>query len=164
MDGPWQIGHKTAEEYGRIACEAAKVMKWVDPSIELVACGSSSIGMPTFAEWEATVLIILTSMWTIYLFISTMAIVTTILNFLARTMDMDLFIKSVISICDYIKAKKRSKKTINLSFDEWNVWYHSNEADRKIEPWSIAPPQLEDVYTFEDALLVGSCYYPTKTC
>lgn len=55
----------------------------------------------------------------------------------------------------YKGEKKRSKKTINLSFDEWNVWFHSNEADKKIEPWSIAPPQLEDVYNFEDALLVG---------
>ncbi|GAE25312.1 alpha-N-arabinofuranosidase [Halalkalibacter wakoensis JCM 9140] len=71
-------------------------------------------------------------------------------------MDMENFIHTVISTCDYIKAKKRSKKTINLSFDEWNVWFHSNDQDKKIEPWSIAPPQLEDVYTFEDALLVGS--------
>jgi len=62
----------------------------------------------------------------------------------------------VTATCDYIKAKHRSKKTINLSFDEWNVWYHSNEQDRQIEPWSIAPPQLEDHYNFEDALLVGS--------
>ncbi len=77
-------------------------------------------------------------------------------NFLANSMDMENFIHTVISTCDYIKAKKRSKKTINLSFDEWNVWFHSNDQDKKIEPWSIAPPQLEDVYTFEDALLVGS--------
>jgi alpha-N-arabinofuranosidase len=56
MDGPWQIGMKTAEEYGRIAVETAKVMKWVDPSIELVACGSSGSGMATFPQWEATIL------------------------------------------------------------------------------------------------------------
>ena len=56
MDGPWQIGHKTAEEYGRLAAETAKIMKWVDPSIELVACGSSGLGMNTFGEWELTVL------------------------------------------------------------------------------------------------------------
>ena len=56
MDGPWQINAKTAEEYGRVACESAKVMKWVNPSIELVACGSSNRSMPTFAAWEATVL------------------------------------------------------------------------------------------------------------
>jgi alpha-N-arabinofuranosidase len=68
---------------------------------------------------------------------------------------MDDFIRSVVAIADYVKAKKRSKKTIHLSFDEWNVWYHSNEADKQIEPWTVAPPLLEDIYNFEDALLVG---------
>ena len=156
MDGPWQIGYKTAEEYGRIACETAKVMKWVDPSIELVACGSSGIGMPTFAQWEATVL------EHTYEHVDYISLHQYYGNrekdtadFLAKTMDLDAFIKSVISTADYVQAKKRSKKKINLSFDEWNVWYHSNDADRKIERWSIAPPQLEDVYNFEDALLVG---------
>jgi alpha-L-arabinofuranosidase len=156
MDGPWQIGHKTAVEYGRIATEAAKVMKWVDPTIELVACGSSSRGMRTFAEWEATVLdhtydhVDYISLHTYYGNPQ-----NDISNFLAKSLDMDSFIKSVISICDYVKAKKRSKKQINLSFDEWNVWYHSHESDKRLEPWTVAPPQLEDVYNFEDALLVG---------
>ncbi|MCL7747692.1 alpha-N-arabinofuranosidase [Halalkalibacter sp. MEB205] len=157
MDGPWQIGHRTADEYGRIAAETAKAMKWVDPSIELVACGSSNRLMPTFAEWEATVLehtydhVEFISLHTYYGNRD-----EDLANYLAQSLDMDQFIYSVISIADYIKAKKRSKKTINLSFDEWNVWFHSNEADKKIEPWSVAPPQLEDIYTFEDALLVGS--------
>jgi alpha-N-arabinofuranosidase len=31
MDGPWQMEMKTATEYGRIATEAAKMMKWIDP-------------------------------------------------------------------------------------------------------------------------------------
>lgn len=157
MDGPWQIGHKTAVEYGRLANEAAKVMKLVDPSIELVACGSSNRSMPTFADWEATVL---DHTYENVEFISLHQYYgnrdNDIANYLALSLEMDDFIKSVISIADYIKAKKHSKKTINLSFDEWNVWYHSNEADTKIEPWSIAPPQLEDIYNFEDALLVGS--------
>lgn len=156
MDGPWQIGHKTAEEYGRIACEAAKVMKWVDPDIELVACGSSNSQMPTFPEWEATVLD------HTYEYVDYLSLHTyygnrsgDTANYLAKSLDMDAFIRSVIATCDYVKAKKRSKKTIHLSFDEWNVWYHSNEQDQAIEPWSVAPPLLEDRYTFEDALLVG---------
>jgi alpha-N-arabinofuranosidase len=156
MDGPWQIGHKTAEEYGRLACETAKVMKWVDPSLELVACGSSGIGMSTFAQWEATVL------EHTYEHVDYISLHQYYGNhekdtadFLAKTMDLDAFIKSVISTADFVKAKTRSKKKINLSFDEWNVWFHSNDADKKIERWSIAPPQLEDVYNFEDALLVG---------
>lgn len=156
MDGPWQIGHKTAEEYGRVACEAGKVMKWVDPSIELVACGSSGRGMATFPAWEATVL------EHTYAYVDYISLHTyygnrsgNTRNFLAKSLDMDSFINSVISVCDTIKAKQRSKKTINLSFDEWNVWYHSNAADQALPPWTIAPPQLEDVYNFEDALLVG---------
>ena len=156
MDGRWQIGHKTAHEYARLAEEAAKVMKWVVPTIELVACGSSSRGMQTFPEWEATVL------EHTYEYVDYVSLHTYYgnrdgdsANFLAKSLDMDEFIRTVIATCDYVKAKKRSKKRINLSFDEWNVWYHSNEADRRIEPWQIAPPQLEDIYTFEDALLVG---------
>ena len=157
MDGSWQIGQKTADEYGRIATETAKVMKLVDPSIELVTCGSSGSGMPTFPEWEATTL---DHTYEHVDYISLHQYYgnpdNDTANYLAKSLDMDNFIKTVVSTCDYIKAKKRSKKTMNLSFDEWNVWFHSNEADKKLDPWSIAPPQLEDLYTFEDALLVGS--------
>ncbi|MFU1824889.1 alpha-N-arabinofuranosidase, partial [Enterococcus faecium] len=67
-------------------------------------------------------------------------------DYLASNVAMDQFISQVAAICDAVKAKRRSKKTINISFDEWNVWYHSNEQDQKIEPWSQHPPQLEDVY------------------
>ncbi|WP_207890288.1 alpha-N-arabinofuranosidase [Rubrobacter taiwanensis] len=156
MDGPWQIGHKTAEEYGRLAQETAKAMKWVDPSIELVVCGSSNRGMPTFAAWEETVL------EHTYEHVEYISLHTYYGNpdndlgtYLAKSLDMDAFIESVIATCDHVRAKKRAKKTIDLSFDEWNVWFHSRESDERIEPWSVAPPQLEDVYTFEDALLVG---------
>lgn len=156
MDGPWQIGHKTADEYGRLAVETAKAMKWVDPSIELVACGSSNTKMPTYVQWEATVLdhtydhVDYISLHTYYGNRD-----NDTANYLARSLDMDHFIQEIVSTCDYIKAKKRSKKKMFLSFDEWNVWYHSNEADRKLDPWTVAPPQLEDIYNFEDALLVG---------
>ncbi|KAB2335642.1 alpha-N-arabinofuranosidase [Bacillus mesophilum] len=157
MDGPWQIGHKTAHEYGRIAKETAKAMKLVDPDIELVACGSSNTGMATFPEWEA---ITLDHTYEEVDYISLHQYYgnheNDPANYLAKNMDMDHFIKTVTSTCDYIKAKHRSKKTMHLSFDEWNVWYHSREADKKIEPWTISPPQLEDHYNFEDALLVGS--------
>jgi len=156
MDGPWQIGHKTAEEYGRLAVETAKAMRLIDPTIELVACGSSYSGMPTFPQWEATTL---EHTYDAVDYISLHQYYGNRRNdtasYLAYSMDMDQFINTVIATCDFVKAKKRSNKKINLSFDEWNVWYHSNEQDRAIEPWSIAPPQLEDIYNFEDALLVG---------
>lgn len=157
MDGPWQIGHKTSIEYGRLALETAKAMRLVDPTIELVSCGSSSTGMPTFPEWEA---VTLDHTYEAVDYISLHQYYgnrdNDTANYLALSLDMDHFIHTVKSTCDYIKAKKRSKKTMYLSFDEWNVWYHSNDADRQIDPWSIAPPQLEDVYNFEDAILVGS--------
>ncbi|OYD07168.1 arabinosylfuranosidase ArfA [Paludifilum halophilum] len=156
MDGEWQIGHKTAEEYGRLAVEAARAMKQVDPTIELVSCGSSSSSMPTFPQWEVTTLEHTyeeVDYISLHQYYGNRSDDTP--SYLAKSLDMDQFIRSVIATCDYVKAKKRSKKTLNLSFDEWNVWYHSNEADRQIEPWSVAPPLLEDVYNFEDALLVG---------
>ncbi|WP_168122918.1 alpha-N-arabinofuranosidase [Paenibacillus sp. HB172176] len=156
MDGPWQIGHKTATEYGRIANEAGKVMKWVDPTIELVACGSSNRGMATFPEWEAAVLDLAyetVDYLSIHQYYGNQKNDTP--NFLAQSVGMDDYIHTVISTCDYIQAKKRGKKKIHLSFDEWNVWFHSHEQDKQLEPWTIAPPQLEDIYTHEDALLVG---------
>ena len=157
MDGPWQMGHKTAVEYGRIAEETGRMMKMLDPSVELVACGSSGINMPTFAEWEATVLehcYEQVDYLSLHSYYSNADEDTP--DFLASSVSMDAFIRSVVSICDYAKAKKRSKKQIHLSFDEWNVWFHSREADKKLEKWVRAPHQLEDIYTFEDALLVGS--------
>jgi alpha-N-arabinofuranosidase len=156
MDGPWQIGQKTAQEYGRLAYETAKVMKLVDPTIELVACGSSNSKMPTFPDWEATVLehtyehVEYLSLHTYYGYP-----VTDMSNFLAKSLDMDRFIETVVGICDYVRAKKRGKKDIHLSFDEWNVWYHSREWRKELTPWQIAPPQVEDIYTFADALVAG---------
>ena len=159
MDGPWQMGAKTAEDYARTAREAAKLMKWVDPSIELVACGSSSSRMPTFGDWEYRVLS------ECYDHVDYVSLHRYYGNpdgntedFLASTMDLDEFIKTVVSICDAVKGKKHAKKRVNLSFDEWNVWYHSHKQDeelKKRDKWGRALPLLEDVYNFEDALLVG---------
>lgn len=159
MDGPWQIGHKTMEEYGRLACETAKAMKLIDPEIELVSCGSSFLEMPTFPKWEAVTLeeaydyVDYVSMHQYYGNEENDAN-----DFLAKSDDMDAFISSVVATCDYVKAKKRGKKNINLSFDEWNVWFHTRQADDETmykKPWQAAPALLEDIYTFEDALLVG---------
>ena len=159
MDGPWQLGHKTMDEYGRLAEETAKAMKLIDPTIELVSCGSSNREMPTFPEWEATTLSYTydqVDYVSLHQYYGNKNNDTA--DFLALSDDMDDFIRSVISVCDYVKAKKRSKKKMNLSFDEWNVWFHSTDADNdfmKNHPWHVAPSLLEDMYSFEDALLVG---------
>ncbi len=158
MDGPWQVGYKTADEYGRLASEVGKAMKLFDPKLELVACGSSHSRMPTFPQWEATVL------EHCYDTVDYLSLHSYFRNpdddlatFLGDSLDMDRFIRTVIGTVDFVKAKKRSRRTVDLSFDEWNVWYHSQQADRAVEPWSVGPPLLEDVYTFEDALVVGCC-------
>ncbi len=160
MDGNWQIGHKNAEEYGRAAHEAGKLMKWMDPGIELVVCGSSASDMPTFVDWEMTVL---NECYDTVDYISLHRYYGNptgdTAGFLARTMDMDAFIQTVAAVCDAVKGKKHSEKTIHLSFDEWNVWYHSGEKDRAVlerDKWGRALPLLEDVYNFEDALLCGT--------
>ncbi|TVR51427.1 MAG: alpha-N-arabinofuranosidase [Puniceicoccaceae bacterium] len=158
MDGPWQTGAKTATEYGRIAAEAAKVMRWVDPSIELVACGSSSRGMATFGKWELEVLdhafdhVDYLSLHTYY---SNADNDTP--SFLARPEAMGEFIEETAALCDAVAASKKSRKRIHLSFDEWNVWFHSHgdREKRRIKDWDEAPPLLEDIYTMEDALVVG---------
>jgi len=157
MDGEWQIGHRTADEYGRLACETAKVMKWVDPGIELVACGSSGRGMPTFGAWEATVLdhcyehVGYISLHTYY----ARRRCKNDMNYLAKPLDMDSFISAVAATCDYIKAKKSSRKTVQLSFDEWNVWSFVSNNDPATKRWDIAPKQAEDVYSLIDALVFG---------
>jgi len=159
MDGPWQMCHKTAYEYGRTANEAAKMMKWVDPSIEVVACGSASHEMPTYGAWEYQML---DECYENVDYISLHRYYGNPTNdtpgFLARTMDLDDFIKEVVAICDAVGGKKHAKKKLNLSFDEWNVWYHSNQQDQEVwkaDKWGRALPLLEDVYNFEDALLAG---------
>ena len=155
MDGPWQMGSKTATEYGRTACEAAKIMKWTDPSIETVLCGSSSWGMKTFGDWETT------SLDLAYDHVDYVSMHqyhsnndNYLENFLAKGVETDSFIESVIAALDYVQGKRHSKKRIDISFDEWNVWYHSNGA--KFEKWSVAPHLLEDVYNFADVLVVGT--------
>ncbi|HVO21148.1 MAG TPA: alpha-N-arabinofuranosidase [Anaeromyxobacter sp.] len=157
LDGPWQVGQKSPLEYGRLARETAKAMKLLDPTLELVACGSSHGRMETFPEWEATVL------EHAYDYVDYLSLHSYYQNheddpaeFLASSAGMDAFIRSVVATADYVKARRRSHRTIHLSFDEWNVWFHSMEADRTVQPWTVGPPLLEDVYTLEDALVVGT--------
>ncbi len=126
MDGPWQICAKTANEYARLACETAKMMKLVDPSIELVACGSSSPTMPTFGDWERTVL------RECFEHIDYISLHNYFGNpndnsaeFLGSSVVMEGFIKSVIAMCDEIAAEKKSEKKINVYFCRLNVLCHS---------------------------------------
>ena len=157
MDGPWQIGHKTAVEYGRLASETAKAMRRVDPDLELIACGSSNASMPTYPDWEATVL---DHCYDDVDFLSLHSYYTPnphdVGSFLASALDMDAFVDSVIATCDYVRARKRSKKALNLAFDEWNVWYPTRRWTEQPDTWRLAPALFEDTYDIADAVVVGS--------
>jgi alpha-N-arabinofuranosidase len=160
MDGPWQLGHSSAEEYGRLAAKTAQAMKMYDPDLQLVVCGSSSSSMPTFGEWER---VTLSHTYDDVEFISCHAYYENtgdLGSFLASGVDMDHFIRSVVATADSVKAVRGSSKTINISFDEWNIWYNTRfeNVDRitGTDNWPVAPRLLEDTYTVSDAVVFGS--------
>jgi alpha-N-arabinofuranosidase len=160
LDGPWQTGHKTAREYGRLAAETARALRSAEPGLELVACGSSSSSMPTFAAWEAEVLELTYDQVD---YISAHAyyepIDGDIGSFLASAVDMDHFVRSVAATADSVGARLKSRRRLMISFDEWNVWYlRAFEASRDAgaTDWPVAPRVIEDCYTLTDAVVVGN--------
>lgn len=158
MDGPWQTGHKTAYEYGRLAAEVGRALRSAEPGLELVACGSSSSAMPTFGAWESTVLELAYEQVD---YVSAHAYYEEVngdlASFLASAVDMDHFIDSVVATADSVGARLKSSKRINISFDEWNVWYHSRyENAGPPQTWDVAPPVIEDQYNAADAVVVGN--------
>ncbi|MFV0429488.1 MAG: alpha-N-arabinofuranosidase [Arachnia sp.] len=159
MDGPWQIGHKTAAEYGRIAAETARAMRMIDPALELIACGSSSRAMPTFGEWEREVL---TECWDYVDMVSAHAYYWEdslgLQEFLVSAEDMDRFIDSVAATVAAVGAARKSDKRIGISFDEWNVWYQDRSRTEIPvgDDWPVAPRLLEDNYSVADAVVVGN--------
>lgn len=165
MDGDWQIGHLTADEYGKKALEAAKVMRWSNGEtaggtaekdcLKLVVSGSSVRGMPTFPEWDRTVLehtygqVDYLSMHQYYMYDETRS--RPLESFLGSADDMDAFIRSVKATIEYVRAKLRSAKRVGISFDEWNIW--DSSIKRTAPLWAVAPPLYEQSYTFRDALV-----------
>ncbi|PZU41229.1 MAG: alpha-L-arabinofuranosidase, partial [Microbacterium sp.] len=161
MDGPWQLGHRSADDYGKIASQTAKAMRQLDPSIELVVCGSSSAHMPTFGEWER---VVLSHTYDDVDMISCHAYYEEkngdLDSFLASAVDMDGFIETVVATADHVRSVRGSGKRIDISFDEWNVWYieryHGVDKIEGIANWPVAPRLLEDVYSVADAVVFGN--------
>jgi len=161
MDGPWQIGHMTATEYGMKAQDTARQMKYVDPDfpLQLIACGSSGPFMPTYLEWDREVL------EQCYEYVDGLSLHRYLGNngetggdsakFLAMNLTMDRQIAESLAVCDLVRGHKRSPKKLWLSFDEWNVWYRARTGDAVNGHGKEAPHLLEEVYNLEDALLVG---------
>ncbi|MDH2444060.1 alpha-N-arabinofuranosidase [Amnibacterium sp. CER49] len=161
MDGPWQLGYRSAEDYGVLASRTAKAMRQLDPDLQLVACGSSHRHMPTFGAWERTVL---EHTYDDVDYISCHAYYFMkdgdLGSFLACATDMDAFIEEVATAADHVKSVTRSDKTMAITFDEWNVWYQERyrDVDRitALDEWPEAPRLLEDVYSVADAVVVGN--------
>jgi alpha-L-arabinofuranosidase len=160
MDGPWQIGHMPATEYGLKAADAARQMRDVDPSVLLIACGSSNPSMPTYLEWDREVL------EQCYDYVDGLSLHRYFTNtaaetggdsarFLALNLAMDRQIAESLAVCDLVRGHKRSRKKLWLSFDEWNVWYRARSGSQHNGAGQEAPHLLEEIYNLEDALLVG---------
>jgi alpha-N-arabinofuranosidase len=161
MDGPWQIGHMSADEYGEKAADAGRQMRYVDPdpSLKLIACGSSGPGMPTYLEWDRQVLEqcydYVDGISLHRYFDNTSETGGDTTKFLALNLAMERQIAEVSAVCDYVQGRKRSPKKLWLSFDEWNVWYRARNSSAMDGERKEAPHLLEEVYNLEDALLVG---------
>src|SRR5882672_6560459 len=160
MDGPWQVGHMTATEYGYKAEDAARQMRYIDPSLQLIACGSSGPGMPSYLEWDREVL------EQCYEYVDALSLHRYVGNtpdetgndsskFVAMNLSMEKQIHETLAVCDLVQGHKRSPKQLWLSFDEWNVWYRARSGDYTNGHHQEAPHLLEEVYNLEDALLVG---------
>ncbi len=160
MDGPWQMGHMTAREYGRKARDSARQIRTVDPTTRLIACGSSNTILPTYLAWDREVL------EECYDQVDGISLHNYYGNtpeltgndssrYLAMNLDMERQIQEIAAVCDYVQGVLRSRKRLWLSFDEWNVWYRARGGRFANGERRFAPPLLEEVYNLEDALLVG---------
>ena len=160
MDGPWQIGHMSAEEYGEKAADAAPA----NALCETLRSNSSPAApadptMPTYLEWDREVL------EQCYDYVDAISLHRYFDNtsetggdtakFLALNLSMERQIAEVAAVCDYVQGRKRSPKKLWLSFDEWNVWYRARSGSAMDGDRKEAPHLLEEVYNLEDALLVG---------
>jgi alpha-N-arabinofuranosidase len=159
MDGPWQLGAKDAVEYGKLANEAGKAMRLVDPSIELVVVGSSHSSMPTFGAWESTVLDLT---WDVADHISLHtyydpADFPDVAAYLGASLDLDRMISTVAATADAVAGRKGSRRRLGISVDEWNVWHQqANPQHLDVSgPFTRAPALAEDVHDMADALVVG---------
>jgi len=160
MDGPWQMGHMTAREYGRKARDAARQIRVIDRELQLIACGSSNTIMPAYLVWDREVLeecydqVDAISLHNYYG--NTPALTgNDSSRYLAMNLDMERQILEIAAVCDYVQAVRRSPKRLWLSFDEWNVWYRARGGLFANGQQTFAPRLLEEVYNLEDALLVG---------
>lgn len=140
MYGAWQIGAKSAEDYAKFALEAAKMMKWTDPSIKLISCGHNGL-----VDWDRIVLEKLAryvDYHSIHLYTGS----DDHLDNVAHPLQADRCIQGAKALIDEIRYKQGIEHPIEIAFDEWNVWYRARGHETN----------LEEHYDLSDALAVAS--------
>jgi alpha-N-arabinofuranosidase len=153
IDGPWQLGHKNAEDYVKFALEAAKAMRRVDNSILLIASGSSNFRPDSnWIGWNRTLLEGLRDN------IDYISLHTYIGNrendferFLAASQDIDHRIEVVKGLILAAQSGRPATRPIYIAYDEWNVWYRARGSGE----FETGRTRLEEIYNFEDALAMG---------
>lgn len=158
IDGPWQVGQNTGATYGHLAREASKAMKLVDPDIKTVLAGSSNPEMPTYPDFDAEAL---DQAWEYVDYLSLHTYISNrkgnTPNYLAKALTTERMFKEIGGLFAWMKAKKRSKHDLYISFDEFNTWHSVAENERLEKPrWGTATPLLEDTYVMEDAVALGN--------
>ena len=153
---PWQLGHVPADQYASRALQAAKMMKDVDRSIELVASGSTGPTMETYLDWDRTVLETLGELAdyvSLHRYVGNRTDDTP--DFLAVANSIDRQIEAVDAVCRYVQNRRNSAKRAYLCFDEWNVWYKTFDQAHMNGEGQFAPHLIEEIFNLEDALVVA---------
>lgn len=141
MYGPWQAGRKSAQEYGPLALEYAKMMRWIDPTIKLVACGG-----PT-TEWNRLALESLLEVAD-YISLHHYGGSTDNAKEAHDATNMERQIQVLDAVITTVMVRTERKERIKIAADEWNIWFRSwfkRGDDHK----------LEEVYNLRDALWVA---------
>lgn len=156
-DGPWQLGHRSADDYAARAAATAAAMRMFDPTLELVVVGSSNPQMSTFGAWERDVLTRTIDVVD-YLSCHIYFYDDGDLGAFLRSSDvLDQFLDDVAATITHVRAATRSARDIRISLDEWNVWnYAAYDALDDCRPFEEAPRLLEETYTLADAVVVGT--------
>ena len=154
LDGPWQLGHKNADDYSKFALEAAKAMRRVDDSIKLIASGSSNFRPNAdWVGWNRTVLNYLKNdvdYISLHTYIGNQA--NDLERFLANGEDVDHHIEIVEGLIRAAQVTQTTPRPIKIAYDEWNVWYRARSSAGE---FATGKTKLEEIYNYEDALAMG---------
>lgn len=151
VDGHWQIGYKTPQEYARAFTEYAKVMKWVDPQIKLIASAIS--------DWEGEIVertqLILEQAYELIDYLSIHWYVGNPDNNFTEYMAISELIEKRLNgyegLIRALELERKHTRNIPVAVDEWNVWYRTHPKYGAVP----AENKLEEIYNLEDALVVA---------